>query len=611
MKIRIVLLGWIVSLTSVAVGCATPTSQPAPTFSPALAPTVELSAANAVITQQAVAAQGTVNAASWQATQQSLDSALKMQQFAATRTADARTVTYAATVQQFAAQTTANALAATATQEATRNAVALQTTQLQATRNRAAADLEITQSWATAEAARLAVVREQITNEFNAWGSRLLLSALGLVLVIIAILIANAIRLRSYRHSDALGQPVWYNGREVIRVYDNLTTVALAEATRDVQVAQHPNGEVVIDHRAPRALPAPRPDVAVEQAIANKPQLTLPDWQTFCFWQGWLKNELLLGISEQGWVTLNPERDPHLMIAGTSGAGKTRHGLTIVAASALRLGWHVIILNRAGADFAPLAIHPNLHIFDGNTYPSTILNAVAHEVDQRNEKLRVANVSTWERLANAESRVLVIVDELVALTQSAIESAQATAIWRAVLHITSAGRKCGLHLAFATTDPTYKTLGKLGLVARDNCARIAFRLRSEQAIMPGGRALNLETRHFLALTSAGNAPIYGAAFSPTDEELTKFAQQIISTKSDRRITFLENDFAEIAPTPNSNSLAAEAQRILLDKPDMSKRQLCQRLFGKDYAGSYAHKLDTLLAEVAVNQKETIQHAKEN
>ncbi|MBI5054098.1 MAG: hypothetical protein HZB77_01655 [Chloroflexi bacterium] len=50
---------------------------------------------------------------------------------------------------------------------------------------------------------------------------------------------------------------------------------------------------------------------------------------------------------------------------------------------------------------------------------------------------------------------------------------------------------------------------------------------------------------------------------------------------------------------------------MLDKPDISKRQLCQRLFGKDYAGSYAHKLDTLLTETSVNQKETIQHTKEN
>jgi hypothetical protein len=224
--------------------------------------------------------------------------------------------------------------------------------------------------------------------------------------------------------------------------------------------------------------------------------------------------------------------------------------------------------------------------------------------------LRAANASTWERLANAEPRVLIIVDELVALTQSTVETAQAMSLWRAVVHITSAGRKCGLHLAFATTDPTYKTLGKLGLVARDNCARIAFRLRNEQAIMPGGRALNLDARHFLALTSAGNAPIYGAAFSPTDEELTKFAQQITSTKNLRRITFLENEIAEIPPTTQSNSLAKEAQRILFDEPGISKRQLCQRLYGKDYAGSYAHKLDTLLAETAINQKETIQHTKE-
>ena len=266
------------------------------------------------------------------------------------------------------------------------------------------------------------------------------------------------------------------------------------------------------------SLPAP----LVQQSLAAAPDLAPPPWSLFTGWR-WNANTLPIGAGPDGLIALDPEHDPHVMIAGTTGAGKTRHGLTVLAAGALRLGWHVVVLNRAGSDFQPLAAHPRLHIFDDPGSPLSLLKAAAAEVDRRNETLRAANASTWSRLDDAPPRILIIIDELVALTQSMVEERNAAAIWRNVVHVTSAGRKCGLHVAFATTDPTHKTLGRLGLVARDNCARVAFRLRTGQAIMPGGSALDLAPRRFLALTSAGNAPQPGAAFAPTDDDLVTFA----------------------------------------------------------------------------------------
>ncbi len=378
-----------------------------------------------------------------------------------------------------------------------------------------------------------------------------------------------------------------------------------------------------VEHETQRgAVPAPliRPRLAapdlpsqMAQAAEETAALPLPAWSLFTSFE-WSRQELLIGVGPNGVpLTLNPEADPHMLVAGTSGSGKTRHGLTVLAAGALRLGWHVIVLNRAGADFGAFIGHPAAHLFDAPEAPLSWLMAAAHEVDQRNIQLREANVSTWGRLANAAPRVLLVVDELVALVQSADAPAM-RAMWSAVAHITSAGRKCGMHLAFATTDPTYKTLGRQGLVARDNCARVAFRLRSQQVVLPGD-ALELGPRRFLALTSAANAPIPGAAFAPTDEDLRALVQHLpADTPTPQFIGAPKGDVPIELPAVSVQPTAirppaevAELERVrtaLLAEPGLSKRRLAEMIFGRTYAGSYAAKLDSLLAQLGATTPET-------
>ena len=375
----------------------------------------------------------------------------------------------------------------------------------------------------------------------------------------------------------------------------------------------------------PRLAAPSLPALETAQAAEETAALPLPAWSLFTSFE-WSRQELLIGIGLNGLpLTLNPEADPHMLVAGTSGSGKTRHGLTVLIASALRLGWHVVILNRAGADFGALAEHPAAHLFDESDAPLRWLTAAAREVDRRNTVLREANVSTWGRLPGAAPRVLLVVDELVALAQSA-EPPVMRALWNAVAHITSAGRKCGLHLAFATTDPTYKTLGRQGLVARDNCARVAFRLRSQQVAVPG-EALELGPRRFLALTSAQTAPLPGAAFAPSDDDLRSLARYATNVTpppafltAPKEETLIELPAASVQPVAFVQPVAlvqppafvqppapiqppaeaAELERVraaLKAEPNISKRRLAEKVFDKPYAGAYAAKLDRLLARL--------------
>ena len=356
----------------------------------------------------------------------------------------------------------------------------------------------------------------------------------------------------------------------------------------------------------PRLAAPSVPALQTLEAAEQTAGLPLPAWSLFTSFE-WSRQELLIGIGLNGLpLTLNPEADPHMLVAGTSGSGKTRHGLTVLIASALRLGWHVVILNRAGADFGALAEHPAAHLFDEPDAPLRWLTAAAREVDRRNAILREANASTWGRLPQAAPRVLLVVDELVALAQSA-EPPMMRALWSAVAHITSAGRKCGLHLAFATTDPTYKTLGRQGLVARDNCARVAFRLRSQQVAVPG-EALELGPRRFLALTSVQSAPLPGAAFAPSDDDLRSLARYATNvTPPPTFITAPPDELAGEWPAagrPGDNAELEQVRALLRAEPGLSKRRLAEKVFDKPYAGAYAAKLDRLLAQLGATTTTT-------
>ena len=338
------------------------------------------------------------------------------------------------------------------------------------------------------------------------------------------------------------------------------------------------------------ALPAP--SHYTEQAL-SAPVMRLPTWSEFVSWR-WESKQLPIGANESGVMAIDPDGDPHILIAGTTGSGKTRHGLAVLAAGALRLGWHVVVLNRAGSDFAALAAHPAMHIFDGHEWPPQILTATAEEVDRRSVMLRERGLSTWHGLEGLEPRVMIIVDELVALTQSQTAPEAVRRMWAAIVHITSAGRKCGVHLVYATTDPTYKTLGRFGLVARDNSARVAFRLRAGQSIMAGGTALDLPPRRFLALMSSQNEPLSGAAFAPSDDELTTFADSISPSASPQPPMFILQPDQVSTPAP-VNQLTERVTAEVEANPTISKRKLCLAVLGKEYQGAHAGELDRALA----------------
>lgn len=269
------------------------------------------------------------------------------------------------------------------------------------------------------------------------------------------------------------------------------------------------------------------PNGNLPQMLAQQPPALLPGgelpphapWRLLDEWHG---GSLPLGLENSGLLLADPETNPHLLMAGTSGSGKTRFGLRPVITSALASGWQVLIFDRSGLDFLPFEGHPNAHLYPLANAEEGIgfLKAIYQEIVRRFDILRGQGESTWSHLKNApDPRLLVVFDEFANLADSLDNKARED-LWRSARMIAAEGRKAGVHLALALQDPTHKSLD---LRIRRNCTPIAFRVRDDDAsrvILGAGGAESLPPRQFMAVV---NAEMHHAvAFAPSDDEIGSF-----------------------------------------------------------------------------------------
>jgi DNA segregation ATPase FtsK/SpoIIIE-like protein len=270
-------------------------------------------------------------------------------------------------------------------------------------------------------------------------------------------------------------------------------------------------------------------NVAGEMLGANQPTQnatpSMAPWEILVRWSN--PESIPIGMGQRGAIELIWEKHPHLIIAGTSGSGKSRRILIPVMSDALIRGREVLLLNAKGGDFSILRGHPNLseyHAHDTDARQvAEILEKVSAEVWERSKILDQAGVSTWSRLPREMQRqrsyLLVVVDELVNLVFGA-EADTGTRIWRAVIRIANIGRAMNVSFVTATTDPTEKTLGRLGMVARSNFTPILFQVMSgaiSQALLGQYGAEKLPEGHFM--TRLGTEVIEGVAYDPKGSDV--------------------------------------------------------------------------------------------
>lgn len=267
-----------------------------------------------------------------------------------------------------------------------------------------------------------------------------------------------------------------------------------------------------------KAMPTP---AVIEQPEAEIVAAALPPVAPWRMLESWQAGALPLGLTSAGLLTADPETQPHLLVAGTTGSGKTRYGLRPAIAGALASGWQVAILDRSGLDFLPFERHPNCQLITLDNPEDAIgyLAAFFLLVQARLRILRDNQASTWSRLPSAEPRQLVVMDEFSNLADS-LDNTGRDELWRQARMVAAEGRKAGCHLAIALQDPTARSID---LRIRRNMTPLSFRVRDDSAsrvILNSGGAESLAARQFM--TVIGADLIRGVAFSPSDADLTDF-----------------------------------------------------------------------------------------
>jgi hypothetical protein len=248
-------------------------------------------------------------------------------------------------------------------------------------------------------------------------------------------------------------------------------------------------------------------------------------WSLMDQWPG---KKFTLGQGAGGqMISLDPDDDaaPHLMMVGTSGAGKTHFGLHPVIAQALASGWQVIILDRSGVGFGMFADHPNarLILLDQPEQASSYLESAYQEIVRRQRLLTGAGpgVWKWSQWKQApDPRVMIVADEFSNLADGMANNQERELLWRRARMIAAEGRKAGILLAIALQDPTHKSID---LRIRRNCTKMAFQVLDSDVshvILGTGGAEKLAWRHFMTVLNA--RVLEGVAFDVPEPEIRRF-----------------------------------------------------------------------------------------
>jgi S-DNA-T family DNA segregation ATPase FtsK/SpoIIIE len=223
----------------------------------------------------------------------------------------------------------------------------------------------------------------------------------------------------------------------------------------------------------------------------------------------------VLGVDEGGAPLLLQLDSPdvaHVLIAGTTGSGKTALTRTLLLSLALnnRPGQlQLVLIDPKGRGFAPLAALP--HVWRGEGVVQSIgaatatLGALVAEMSRRDD----AGSGT------GLPRLIVAIDELADLLQTGGKP-----VAEALTRLTQRGREAGVHVVAATQRPAAALVG--GLVKANFPVRLVGSVTSAEdarvaAGLPGTAAERLLGRGDFLLIAKGQQIRFQAAYAPEYE----------------------------------------------------------------------------------------------
>jgi hypothetical protein len=238
----------------------------------------------------------------------------------------------------------------------------------------------------------------------------------------------------------------------------------------------------------------------------------------------WMGGSLPIGMSAEGMVSINPDTDQHLFIAGMAGSGKTRFALRPLAASAMADGWQVVILDRKGADFTLFREQPNAILIPLGANPvgeiTQLLSKIYQEIRRRVDELEINHLQSWQDWGGSTHRILVMIDDFQDVITGITNIESRTELWQLVRSITAEGQRTGMHLAIAVQDPSYTDID---LRIRRYMSPVSFRVSGSlisRVVLNTDGAEALYPRQVMAILN--DELVFAFAFAPDDIDIIRF-----------------------------------------------------------------------------------------
>ena len=319
--------------------------------------------------------------------------------------------------------------------------------------------------------------------------------------------------------------------RFTVELKSGETVRALEKSKADIGIQLEANGEILVNHiRGTKYISVDVPFAGADKPIKLVDHLDMLDGDK-------QKLNVVAGQTPDGkFEMLDISKAPHLLVAGTTGSGKTIFLYSIIVSLLQQFNKDEIeflIVDPKQTDFVFFEDLPNLYggkvITDAEEALEMLNRINEQDKEERMQKIRACrsrdiNSYNEKNPNNRMKRLVVIIDEYADLIQTAEMQGNRKEFERSLSMLAQKVRSLGIHLIIATQRPSANIV--TGVLKANSPYRISFRLPSHtdsQTILDMSGAENLLGMGDMLMVTESDVKRMQGLFI-TEEELTEFAE---------------------------------------------------------------------------------------